>query len=44
MANIKAFKGLRPRKDIVQHVAELPYDVVTSDEARKITENNNYSF
>ncbi|HQO04423.1 MAG TPA: DUF1015 family protein, partial [Spirochaetota bacterium] len=44
MADIKAFRGLRPRQDIVHLVAELPYDVVTSDEARKITANNNYSF
>jgi uncharacterized protein (DUF1015 family) len=44
MAQIKEFKGLRPRKDIVNQVAELPYDVVNSEEAKAIVGNNSHSF
>ena len=33
MANIKAFKGLRPPKNIVESLACLPYDVMNSEEA-----------
>lgn len=44
MAQIKEFKGLRPRKDIANQVAELPYDVVNSDEAKAIAGNNPHSF
>ena len=34
MAIIKAFKGLRPPKDIVKQLASRPYDVLNSAEAR----------
>lgn len=44
MAVVKAFKGIRPAKELAPKVAELPYDVVDSDEARKIAEGNPYSF
>jgi len=44
MAKIKEFKGLRPRKDIANQVAELPYDVVNSTEAKAIAGNNPHSF
>ena len=33
MANIKAFNGLRPPKDVVKSLACLPYDVMNSEEA-----------
>ncbi len=33
MAIIKAFKGFRPRKDLVAKIASRPYDVLSSDEA-----------
>jgi len=33
MAVFKPFKGLRPKKDIVQNVSCLPYDVMNSEEA-----------
>ncbi len=35
MVNIKAFKALRPRKDLVEKVAALPYDVLSRDEAKR---------
>ncbi len=43
MATLKAFKGLRPPKDIVKQVASRPYDVLNSEEARKEAEGNQYS-
>jgi uncharacterized protein (DUF1015 family) len=44
MAVIREFKGLRPKKELVTRVAELPYDVVSSEEARAIAGGNPYSF
>jgi len=35
MAILKAFKGLRPPKEIVKEVASRPYDVLSSEEARE---------
>lgn len=44
MARIEPFKGLRPRKDIVDEVASPPYDVLNSQEAREFAKGNNFSF
>jgi uncharacterized protein (DUF1015 family) len=44
MANISAFRALRPSKDLAARVASLPYDVLNSAEARVVAENNPYSF
>ncbi len=44
MAVIRAFKGFRPRKDMVDKVASPPYDVVNSEEAREIAKGKPYSF
>jgi uncharacterized protein (DUF1015 family) len=41
MAIIKAFKGLRPPKELAPKVAARPYDVLSSEEARR--EANEYS-
>jgi len=43
MTVLKAFKGLRPPKDIAKKVASRPYDVLNSEEARKEAEGNPYS-
>lgn len=43
MAILKAFKGLRPPKEIVKHLASRPYDVLNSDEAREEAKGNKYS-
>ncbi|HRP89459.1 MAG TPA: DUF1015 family protein [Edaphocola sp.] len=43
MANIRPFRGLRPRTDLVEKVAALPYDVSTEDEV-KAKRINPYSF
>ena len=43
MATLKAFKGLRPPKEIVKDLASRPYDVLNSAEARKEAAANKYS-
>lgn len=43
MAILKAFKGLRPPKEIVKKLASRPYDVLNSSEARIEAEGNPYS-
>ncbi|SHI48606.1 DUF1015 domain-containing protein [Propionispora hippei] len=44
MAVIKPFCGVRPAPELAEKVVSLPYDVMDSEEARKITERNPYSF
>jgi uncharacterized protein (DUF1015 family) len=44
MAQVREFKGIRPGKDLAEKVAELPYDVVNSQEARAIAAGNEFSF
>ncbi len=41
---VRPFKGLRPRKDMVEKVAVRPYDVVTTEEAREVAKKNPYCF
>jgi uncharacterized protein (DUF1015 family) len=43
MAILKAFKGLRPPKDIAKGLASRPYDVLNSEEARQEAEGNEHS-
>lgn len=43
MAILKAFKGLRPPKEIAKQLASRPYDVLNSKEARIEAEGNEYS-
>ena len=40
MAAVKAFKGLRPPKELVRSVACRPYDVLNSEEAREAATEN----
>jgi uncharacterized protein (DUF1015 family) len=44
MAIIKAFRALRPTPSLVDKVAALPYDVMSSEEAREMVKGNPYSF
>ena len=44
MATLKPFAALRPRPEIAAELCELPYDVVSSDEARAIASGNSLSF
>lgn len=43
MAILKAFKGLRPPKEIAKELAARPYDVLNSKEARVEANGNKYS-
>lgn len=43
MAKVKPFRGLRPPKQFVEHVASKPYDVLSSEEARAEAEGNEKS-
>ncbi|MCM1261191.1 MAG: DUF1015 family protein [Butyrivibrio sp.] len=44
MADIIPFKALRPREDLVEKIAALPYDVYSREEARRKVEGDFYSF
>lgn len=44
MATIKPFRGIRPPKSLVEKVESYPYDVLSSEEARKSAEGNEMSF
>ena len=43
MAKVKPFRGLRPPRELVTQVASKPYDVLSSEEARKEAEGNEKS-
>ncbi|MDD5507779.1 MAG: DUF1015 family protein [Bacteroidales bacterium] len=43
MAVLRAFKGLRPPKEIARQLASRPYDVLDSEEARREAYGNEYS-
>lgn len=44
MAVLKAFRAIRPIPELASKVAALPYDVMNSEEARRMVEGNPYSF
>jgi uncharacterized protein (DUF1015 family) len=44
MAIIKPFAALRPKPELAERICELPYDVMSSDEARQIARGNPLSF
>ena len=44
MITVKPFYALRPRNDLVDKCAALPYDVMSSAEAREMVKDNPYSF
>ncbi len=44
MATIKPFAALRPQPHLAARICELPYDVMSSDEARVIAAGNPLSF
>lgn len=43
MALVKPFRGIRPPRDLVEKVASRPYDVLSSEEARKEAGDNEMS-
>lgn len=44
MVQIRPFKGIRPQKEWVDKIATLPYDVLNSEEARVLGQENPYSY
>jgi uncharacterized protein (DUF1015 family) len=44
MATIRPFTALRPRPELAAQICELPYDVMSSEEARALAEGNPLSF
>ena len=44
MATLKPFAALRPKPELAAQICELPYDVMSSGEAREIAAGNSYSF
>jgi len=44
VATIRPFRALRPQPDRAQLVASVPYDVVNTEEARALAEENPFSF
>src|SRR5215213_5414989 len=44
MATIKPFAALRPKPELAGQICELPYDVMSSDEARQLAAGNPLSF
>jgi uncharacterized protein (DUF1015 family) len=41
---VKPFRAVRPRSDLSERIASLPYDVVNSAEARRMADGDPYSF
>ncbi|HUA38274.1 MAG TPA: DUF1015 family protein [Candidatus Sulfopaludibacter sp.] len=44
MAMVKPFAAVRPKPELASQICELPYDVMSSDEARAIADGNRFSF
>ena len=44
MITVKPFMALRPKKELASKCAALPYDVMSSNEAREMVVGNPYSF
>lgn len=44
MATVKPFAALRPRPELAARICELPYDVMSSEEARALADGNPLSF
>lgn len=44
MADIRAFSGIRPREDLASHIAALPYDVYSRQEAKEEIRREPLSF
>jgi uncharacterized protein (DUF1015 family) len=44
MATVKPFKAWRPKAEYVQQVASVPYDVISSAEARALSTQSSFSF
>jgi uncharacterized protein (DUF1015 family) len=41
---VKPFRGLRPRTDLADKIPSYPYDVIDTEEARRLAEDDPYTF
>ena len=44
MVDIQPFKAIRPKAELVDKVASLPYDVMNRKEAEELVQDNPYSY
>ena len=44
MADVKPFRALRPRADLAEKIAALPYDVYSREEAYEKVRGDSYTF
>src|SRR5215471_1354121 len=44
MAIVAPFAALRPKPELAKSICELPYDVMSSEEARELANGNDLSF
>ncbi len=44
MATVRPFRALRPKPELAAKICELPYDVMSSEEARELAKGNPLSF
>ncbi|SQC70644.1 Uncharacterized conserved protein [Listeria fleischmannii subsp. fleischmannii] len=44
MVNVRPFQAVRPNEKLADKIASLPYDVLSSAEARELGKTNPYSF
>src|SRR5437867_7637072 len=44
MAKVEPFAAVRPKAELAARICELPYDVMSSEEARQIASGNPLSF
>jgi len=44
MATVRPFRALRPKPELAAKICELPYDVMSSEEARELAKDNPLSF
>ena len=44
MATVRPFRALRPKPELASRICELPYDVMSSEEARALAQGNPLSF
>ena len=40
MASVRPFRALRPKPELAANIAAVPYDVVSTDEARALAAGN----
>jgi uncharacterized protein (DUF1015 family) len=44
MASVRPFRAVRPKPSLAEQIAAVPYDVVSTDEARALADGNPLSF